>query len=148
MGEYFAKIKRVADNLAAVGQPISNDDKMMYLLAGLGSNYDPVVVVIPPFLKILEEVTEVVAIEEVEAVDTTSQNQSVKFVANQAILLSHATIDLITISNLKTLRFLPQLIHQKWWLIQPGTLIAGQQIMSQMSWDVCKLPLNILETKS
>ena len=44
MGEYFAKIKRVADNLAAVGQPISNDDKMMYLLAGLGSNYDPVVV--------------------------------------------------------------------------------------------------------
>ena len=43
MGEYFAKIKRVADNLVAVGQPISNDDKMMYLLAGLGSNYDPVV---------------------------------------------------------------------------------------------------------
>ena len=43
MGEYFAKIKRVADNLAAAGQPISNDDKIMYLLAGLGSNYDPVV---------------------------------------------------------------------------------------------------------
>ena len=53
-------------------------------------------VVITPFLKILEEVREVVAIEEDEAVDTTSQNQSVKFVANQAILLSHATIDLIT----------------------------------------------------
>ena len=48
--------------------------------------------VITPFLKILEEVIEVVAIEEVEAVDTASQNQSVKSVANQAILLSHATI--------------------------------------------------------
>ncbi|RVW22016.1 hypothetical protein CK203_111920 [Vitis vinifera] len=71
MGEYFAKIKRVADNLVAVGQPISNDDKMMYLLAGLGSNYDPVV--IPPFLKILEEVREVVAIEEDEAQSQNSQ---------------------------------------------------------------------------
>ena len=49
-------------------------------------------VVITPFLKILEEVIEVVAIEEVEAVDTASQNQSVKSVTNQAILLSHATI--------------------------------------------------------
>ena len=52
-------------------------------------------VVIPPFLEILEEVTEVVAIEEVEAVDIASQNQSIKSVANQTILFSHATIALI-----------------------------------------------------
>lgn len=37
--------------------------------------------VIPPFLGILEKVLEVVAIEEVEAIDTTSQNQFLKFKA-------------------------------------------------------------------
>ena len=44
MVEYFAKIKRVTKNLAVVGQPVSNDDMVMYLLPGLGSNYDPILV--------------------------------------------------------------------------------------------------------
>lgn len=42
MVEYFAKIKRVVNNLVAVG--LSNDDLIMYHLTGLGFDYDLVVV--------------------------------------------------------------------------------------------------------
>lgn len=43
MAEYFVMIKRVVNNLVAVGQLVSNDDLIMYHLVGLGFDYDLVV---------------------------------------------------------------------------------------------------------
>ncbi|KAK0586810.1 hypothetical protein LWI29_012692 [Acer saccharum] len=44
VSEYFVKMKCIADNLSATGNPITEEDLLLYLLAGIGSDYDPVVV--------------------------------------------------------------------------------------------------------
>lgn len=44
MAEYFVMIKRVVNNLVVVGQLVSNDDLIMYCLAGLGFDYDLAIV--------------------------------------------------------------------------------------------------------
>ncbi|KAL5574847.1 hypothetical protein UlMin_016546 [Ulmus minor] len=46
MMDYIMKIKRAADNLAAIGEPVSEQDQVMNLLGGLGSNYNAVVTAI------------------------------------------------------------------------------------------------------
>ena len=42
--DYFLKIRGIADTLAFTGQSISDDELLLYVLGGLGSKYDPVVV--------------------------------------------------------------------------------------------------------
>uniref|UniRef100_A0A803PMY8 Retrotransposon Copia-like N-terminal domain-containing protein n=1 Tax=Cannabis sativa TaxID=3483 RepID=A0A803PMY8_CANSA len=42
--DYFLKMKQYADSLAAAEQPISDDDLILYILGGLGSEYESVVV--------------------------------------------------------------------------------------------------------
>ena len=39
MIEFIMKIKSLSDSLAAIGEPVSDPDQIMNLLAGLGSNY-------------------------------------------------------------------------------------------------------------
>ena len=46
MIDYIMKIKGAADNLAAIGEPISEQDQVMNLLGGFGSDYNPVVTAI------------------------------------------------------------------------------------------------------
>ncbi|RVW65725.1 Retrovirus-related Pol polyprotein from transposon RE1 [Vitis vinifera] len=46
MIDYIMKIKGAADNLAAIGEPISEQDQVMNLLGGLGSDYNAVVTAI------------------------------------------------------------------------------------------------------
>ncbi|EXB74907.1 hypothetical protein L484_018615 [Morus notabilis] len=42
--DYVLKMRSIVDNLNATGQVISNDDLVLCILGGLGSEYDPVVV--------------------------------------------------------------------------------------------------------
>ena len=42
--DYFLKIRGIADTLASTRQIISDDELLLYMLSGLGSEYDPVVV--------------------------------------------------------------------------------------------------------
>ncbi|CAA0842158.1 Unknown protein, partial [Striga hermonthica] len=42
--EYFNKVKGICDLLAAAGHKISENDQILHLLAGLGSDYNPVVI--------------------------------------------------------------------------------------------------------
>ena len=46
MIDYIMKIKGATDNLATIGEPISEQDQVMNLLRGLGSNYNVVVTTI------------------------------------------------------------------------------------------------------
>ncbi|KAJ9695793.1 hypothetical protein PVL29_010991 [Vitis rotundifolia] len=46
MIDYIMKIKRAADNLVAIGEPVSEQDQVMNLLGGLGSDYNVVVTAI------------------------------------------------------------------------------------------------------
>ncbi|RVW60941.1 Retrovirus-related Pol polyprotein from transposon RE1 [Vitis vinifera] len=46
MIDYIMKIKGAADNLAAIGEPVSEQDQVMNLLGGLGSDYNVVVTAI------------------------------------------------------------------------------------------------------
>ncbi|RVX22902.1 Retrovirus-related Pol polyprotein from transposon RE1 [Vitis vinifera] len=46
MIDYIMKIKGAADNLAAIGEPVSEQDQVMNLLGGLGSDYNAVVTAI------------------------------------------------------------------------------------------------------
>ena len=39
MMEYLLKVKSIADNLAAIGEPVSEQDQILYLLGGLGAEY-------------------------------------------------------------------------------------------------------------
>jgi hypothetical protein len=41
--EYFQFIKAMSDNLAAAGEHLNDFESVSYLLAGLGSEYDPFV---------------------------------------------------------------------------------------------------------
>ena len=42
--DYFLKMRDIADTIASTGQSISDDELLLYVLGGLGSEYDPVVV--------------------------------------------------------------------------------------------------------
>lgn len=44
--EYFTKIKNLVDALATAGKHISHDDHVLYILGGLGPEYDPTVFVL------------------------------------------------------------------------------------------------------
>ncbi|RVW12197.1 Retrovirus-related Pol polyprotein from transposon RE1 [Vitis vinifera] len=46
MIDYIMKVKGAADSLAAIGEPVSEQDQVMNLLGGLGSNYNAVVTAI------------------------------------------------------------------------------------------------------
>jgi hypothetical protein len=43
ISEYFQRVKSLCDTLAAAGQPLSDDESISYILAGLGSDFDPFV---------------------------------------------------------------------------------------------------------
>lgn len=43
VSEYFQRVKNLCDTLAAAGQPLSDDESISYILAGLGSDFDPLV---------------------------------------------------------------------------------------------------------
>ena len=40
MSDFFAKVKGLGDQLAAVGHPLEDEELMVYLLAGLDHTYD------------------------------------------------------------------------------------------------------------
>lgn len=44
INDYILKMRSIADNLTAAGHVISDEDLILYILRGLGSKYDPVVV--------------------------------------------------------------------------------------------------------
>lgn len=44
MGNYINKMKILIDNLATAGKKFTKDDLISYILLGLGTEYDPVVV--------------------------------------------------------------------------------------------------------
>jgi len=46
MIDYIMKVKGVANSLAAIGEPISEQDQVINLLGGLGSDYNAVVTAI------------------------------------------------------------------------------------------------------
>uniref|UniRef100_A0A2N9F1H2 Reverse transcriptase Ty1/copia-type domain-containing protein n=1 Tax=Fagus sylvatica TaxID=28930 RepID=A0A2N9F1H2_FAGSY len=46
ISEYFHKAKTYSDLLASIGQPLSNNDIVTYLLAGLPSDYDSLIVTV------------------------------------------------------------------------------------------------------
>ena len=46
MIDYIMKVKGAADNLSAIGEPILEQDQVMNLLGGLGSEYNAVVTAI------------------------------------------------------------------------------------------------------
>ncbi|KAJ0962959.1 hypothetical protein J5N97_028081 [Dioscorea zingiberensis] len=41
--DYFHRVKNLADTLSAIGQPLQEEEIISYMLAGLGSDYDPLV---------------------------------------------------------------------------------------------------------
>ena len=43
MSEYILKIKSIADNLIAIGETISPQDQVLYVLGGLGADYNSLV---------------------------------------------------------------------------------------------------------
>lgn len=43
VSDYFQKFKALADTLAAAGQPLNDFELISFLLAGLGSEFDPFV---------------------------------------------------------------------------------------------------------
>ena len=51
ISEYFHKAKTYSDLLASIGQPLSNNDIVTYLLAGLPSDYDSLIVTVTMRLK-------------------------------------------------------------------------------------------------
>lgn len=44
MGDYINKMKILIDNLATAGKKFTKDDLISYILLGLGTEYEPVVV--------------------------------------------------------------------------------------------------------
>ncbi|KAJ0984996.1 hypothetical protein J5N97_003352 [Dioscorea zingiberensis] len=43
ISDYFRKVKNLTDTLSAIGNPLQEEEIVSYLLAGLGSEYDPLV---------------------------------------------------------------------------------------------------------
>lgn len=46
MKDYLMKMKSICDTLAACGRPVSEEDQVLSILAGLGSEYEPTVAVL------------------------------------------------------------------------------------------------------
>lgn len=44
MVDYLQKMKTIADNLAVASQPLNEDDLILHILGGLGSDYDALVI--------------------------------------------------------------------------------------------------------
>ncbi|KAL5756550.1 hypothetical protein ACOSQ2_021296 [Xanthoceras sorbifolium] len=59
MSEYLLKKKSIFDALAHTGYVVSDEDKIMYVLSGLGAEYDPFVILVTstPNLYTLPEIT-------------------------------------------------------------------------------------------
>ena len=43
MMEYLLKVKTIADNLVAIGEPVLKKDQVLQILGGLGADYNPIV---------------------------------------------------------------------------------------------------------
>ncbi|KAI4307275.1 hypothetical protein L6164_030479 [Bauhinia variegata] len=43
MWEYILKFRHTCDNLRAIGEGVTDDDQIMAILGGLGSEYNPIV---------------------------------------------------------------------------------------------------------
>ena len=43
MMDYILKLKTLVDNLAAIGEPVTNRDHILQLLGGLGADYNSIV---------------------------------------------------------------------------------------------------------
>jgi hypothetical protein len=43
IAEYFRKVKRLVDTLAAIGKRLEDEELITYMLRGLGPNYDPLI---------------------------------------------------------------------------------------------------------
>jgi hypothetical protein len=43
IADYFQKMKLLSDTMATIGQPLKDFETVLYILAGLGSEYDPFV---------------------------------------------------------------------------------------------------------
>ena len=46
MSDYFNKVKGLADTLAAIGQPLPDEEVSAYILAGLDSDFDSLVTLV------------------------------------------------------------------------------------------------------
>jgi hypothetical protein len=44
--DFFFNIRKISDELAITSQPLSSDDTITYLLAGLGHDYDSLVTIV------------------------------------------------------------------------------------------------------
>lgn len=45
MKDYLLKVKSICDNLAACGCPVSREDQVLFILAGLGPEFEPTIAV-------------------------------------------------------------------------------------------------------
>jgi len=43
VGAYFAYMRGLADELAAAGKPLDDDEQISYIIAGMGMEYQPLV---------------------------------------------------------------------------------------------------------
>ncbi|KAG6754633.1 hypothetical protein POTOM_040425 [Populus tomentosa] len=66
MIDYIIKVKRAVDSLAAIGEPVFEQDQVMNLLGGLGSDYNAPIMPLPLITEVVEGDT--MAVE-----DTTTQ---------------------------------------------------------------------------
>ena len=81
MREHIKKMTEVFDELAAIAEPISDEDKVVYLLAGLPESYDVLVTALESgsdTVPALESVTERLLREELKLKDQEESNDSKK----------------------------------------------------------------------
>ena len=81
MREYIKKMTEIFDELAAIAEPISDEDKVVYLLAGLPEGYDVLVTALESgsdTVPALENVTERLLREELKLKDREEANDSKK----------------------------------------------------------------------
>ena len=81
MREHIKKMTEVFDELAAIAEPISDEDKVVYLLAGLPESYDVLVTALESgsdTVPALESVTERLLREELKLKDREESNDSKK----------------------------------------------------------------------
>lgn len=65
--EYLLKVKSIADNLAAIGEPVSEQDQILYLLGGLRAEYISFVIYVT-------SLPESLSLEEIHSMLLTSEN--------------------------------------------------------------------------
>ncbi|PON53451.1 hypothetical protein PanWU01x14_201710 [Parasponia andersonii] len=51
INDYFLKVRAIAENLAAAGQVLTDEDLLLFILGSLGSKYDPVIINLPSRLE-------------------------------------------------------------------------------------------------